>query len=157
MNLLYSPPAAHSIASLPRLTTGWFRSFPTLLVVAGEMVESTVHLLGVTHDCPINPRAVYEVASAVQPDAFAMEGTEDMRNDMRKAAGSTHLLSLLDRVMATPIEDVRQAHMLLSQEERERWKLGLGSVGTILGDDTEQMLHYLSCRPRLSKILAGEG
>ena len=120
-------------------------------------MEGVVHLLGVTHDSPINPRAVYEVASAVQPDAFALEGTEDMRNSMRKAAGSTHLLSLLDRVMAALIVDVKQSHMLLSQEERERWKQGLGSVGTDLGRELNQLLHYQGGRPRHSEVLAGKG
>ena len=58
-----------------------------------------MHLLGVTHGSPTNPRAVHEVASAVQPDAFAMEGTEEYRGFIRRAAGSTHLQPLLDKVI----------------------------------------------------------
>ena len=65
---------------------------------AGAPFDSTVHVLGVCHCSPTNPRAVYEVASAVQPDAFAMEGTEEMQRDMRKAVGSAYLKPLLDKV-----------------------------------------------------------
>lgn len=57
-----------------------------------------MHVLGVCHCSPTNPRAVYEVAAAVQPDGFAMEGTEDMQRDMRKAVGSAYLQPLLDKV-----------------------------------------------------------
>ena len=75
---------------------------PVLICLcAGQPVECSVHLLGVTHGSPTNPRAVHEVASAVQPDAFAMEGTEEYRGFIRRAAGSTHLQPLLDKVGRT--------------------------------------------------------
>ena len=115
-----------------------------------------MHLLGVSHDSPTNPRAVHEVASAVRPDAFAMEGTEEMRNGMRKAAGTPYLLPLLDKAMLAPIDDVKHAQTLLSQEERQRWEIGFGASGFELGTERKQMNHYLGCRLAYSEVLAGE-
>ena len=77
---------------------------PYLLVVtSGDPFKSTVQLIGVVHGSPANPRVVHEVAAAVQPDAFALEGTEDMQRDMRKAVGSAYLQPLLDKVRLLPL------------------------------------------------------
>ena len=123
---------------------------------AGKSFEGAVHLLGISHGSPTNPRAVHEVAAAVLPDAFAMEGTEDMRNRMRKAAGTPYLLPLLDKAMLAPIEDLKHAQTLLNEEERHRWALGLGAAGYSLEDRDKEMSHYLGCRLVHSELLAGE-
>lgn len=59
------------------------------------------------------------------------------------------------KAMLAPIEDLKHAQMLLSQEERQRWELGLGAAGFALGDRADEMRHYLGCRLSASEILAG--
>lgn len=118
-------------------------------------MTSNVHVLGVSHDSPINPRAINEITNIVKPDAFAMEGTEEMRNPFRKAAGSEYLLPLLNRLQQTPIIGLKAAHGLLSQGERDRWRLGLASAGIAIGEGDAE-LHYVGGRIIHSDILTGD-
>ena len=57
-----------------------------------------MHLVGVVHGSPTNPTTVHEVAAEVRPDAFALEGTEEMLEKLRRAAGSAQLQPLIDKV-----------------------------------------------------------
>ena len=131
---------------------------PSAANPSGQLVESAVHVLGVSHGSPTNPRAVYEVASAVQPDAFAYEGPRQAWDSLRKAAGSTHLLPLLDKAMLSPIEDVTQAQEILSLAEQGRWRAGLKAAGLLRGParSKDDVQYYVGGYLIYSDVLAGK-
>jgi hypothetical protein len=125
-----------------------------LLHNAGAPWSCMVHILGTCHGSPVNPRALHEVAEAVGADAIAMEGTEDMKNRLRKMSEFLPIARSLERMMANPVEGTVQAHSLLSTYDLKDWERGLCSAGLALADELD---HYVLGRPDLSDPLSGEG
>ena len=116
-----------------------------------------MHVLGISHDSQINPRAVFEVASAVQPDAIAYEGPRYILDMVQKAASSSHLLPLLDKAMRAPIEDMKQAQELLSPAQLKRWRHGLREAELFRwpARSKDDMRYYVGGYLIYSDVLAG--
>lgn len=115
-----------------------------------------MHLLGVVHHSPINPRALHEVVSAVAPiGAIALEQSESLKRQLCDAAGSPLIEKVLERMMAAPIEGAAQAHSLLSTGDLGDWQRGVNSAGLGFGCLEDQLDHFLLARAVGSDQLAG--
>lgn len=97
------------------------------------------------------------MASAVQPDALAYEGPRQMRDAVRRAASSTHLLPLLEQSMQAPIKDMKQAQELLSPAQLNRWRQGLKAAGLLCGParSKDDMRFFAGGYLIYSDVLAG--
>lgn len=113
-----------------------------------------MHLLGVDHASPANPRAVKEVAQAVEPDSIALEASSLDRSKVRAASDSPYLKPLLERMMSTPVEGINQAFGQLTTHELKNWELGMRSSGLALGE-VGAYKHYLYGWSFASECLAG--
>ncbi|KAG1675142.1 hypothetical protein FOA52_003365 [Chlamydomonas sp. UWO 241] len=121
----------------------------------GVAWSSSVHVLGVVHGSAANARSVHEVASAMKPDAAALEqdsSDKTLRNRISKTAQSAPMMKLVIRLMDTPLVSYQQAHGQLTAQERVEWEQSLNSSRIGLGGRAGW--HHLLGRPASSDSIS---